>query len=140
MGTWDIGFFDNDMACDWENGIKENQELSYIKDAFIPVLENKEESLDIDKANRSLAAAESLARLLGYGAEQNSYTKHIDKWAQGFDKSVPESLILLAVDSLEKVVGIDSEIGQYWKIRGEFDNWKKSITELKERLLINHEK
>ncbi len=140
MGTWDIGFFDNDMACDWENGIKKNQNLSYIKDALLPVIESIEESLDIDEANRAIAAAESLSRLLGSGSEQNSYTKHIDKWAEEFDEVIPESLISLAVDSLEIVLGMDSEIRQYWKIRGEFDNWKESISGLKERLLTNHEK
>lgn len=134
MGTWDIGFFDNDMACDWENGIKTNQNLSYIKDALLPVLEDKEDTLDIDETNRSLAAAESLSRLLGYESEHNSYTKHIDRWAADFHDEIPVSLIKLAIDSLEKVLGVDSEIRQYWKIRGEANNWEKSILELKERL------
>ncbi len=140
MGTWDIGFFDNDMACDWENGITKNQNLSYIKNALLPVIEGKEDTLDIAEASRALAAAESLARLLGYGSEKNSYTKHIDYWAAAFDEEIPDSLIKLAIGSLEKVLGMDSEIRQYWTIRGEIKNWEKSIIELKERLLTNHNK
>lgn len=140
MGTWDIGFFDNDMACDWENEIKEIKTLSHIEDTLKPVIENKDESLDIDLANRALAGAEALARLLLNDGEHNSYTKHLDRWVKEFNNPIPDKLLNLALKSLDKVLSSESELLQFWKIRGEYNNWSKNIHKLKERLIRKDEK
>ncbi|MBN2616999.1 MAG: DUF4259 domain-containing protein [Spirochaetales bacterium] len=134
MGTWDIGFFDNDMACDWENGIKENKNLNYIKDTFIPILENKEDTLDIDLANKALAAAETLAKLLGKESEHSTYTKHADNWSETFSGSIDNELIEIAIKSVEKIISSDSELLQYWLLRGEKNEWLNRIEDLKYRL------
>lgn len=140
MGTWDIGFFDNDMACDWENGIEKNRSLSYIENTLNSVLEDSEDTLDIDLGNRGLAAAESLARLLGSTTFKNSYTEHIDKWAEEFNEEIPSSLIEKAINALGKILEVSSEVKQFWKIRGELNNWKPKVIELKKRLSEQYEK
>lgn len=136
VGTWEIGFFDNDMACDWENEINTDTTLTYIEQAFTPVINNQDDSLDIDLANRSLAAAEALARVLKKDGEHNSYTKHLDSWIEQTDIEVPSSLTKLALDTIELVIDSESELMQYWKIRGEFDNWISLIEQLKDRLKL----
>ncbi|MGL1893941.1 MAG: DUF4259 domain-containing protein [Spirochaetaceae bacterium] len=139
MGTWDIGFFDNDMACDWENGLVESKSLGYIEDAISPVLTDTDDTLDIDIANKALAASEALARLLGHDGEHTSYTDHIDNWVKEFTDPIPEELLQKALESLEIVQGSNSEIKQYWKIRGELDNWQSNIQNLKNRLVPNND-
>ncbi len=134
MGTWDIGFFDNDMACDWENGAKNDNSLLYIESALDPVLLNSDENLDIDLANKALAAAETLARLLGNTGESNSYTKHIDNWVATFNGDIPQNLIDKAKKIVSKVLNPDSELRQYWALRGELDAWSNQLKELEERL------
>ncbi len=134
MGTWDIGYFDNDMACDWENEIESNMNLSYITDALNPVITNSEDSLDVDLANKALAASETLARLLNRDGERNSYTKHVDKWVDDFNEIISDDLIELALKSITKILSKDSELNQFWSLRGEFDTWSDSIRLLQERL------
>lgn len=138
MGTWDIGFFDNDMACDWENEIKNQMNLQYIEITLLPVLEGTEsssdEELDIDLANRGLAAADALARLAGKERVKNSYTKHIDAWAENFTDDIPENLIQLALDVLERVKSENSELHMYWKIRGQESEWFEHINRLRDQL------
>lgn len=140
MGTWDIGFFDNDMACDWENEINSKTSLKYIEDALTPVVNNKEEFLDIDLANRALAAAEAIAIILGKDSINSSYTEHLDKWAKDYDKEIPKELLKLAINAIDKVLASNSELKQFWKIRAEHDDWLDIIEKLKDKLLINYEK
>ncbi|QEN05226.1 DUF4259 domain-containing protein [Thiospirochaeta perfilievii] len=140
MGTWDIGFFDNDMACDWENSIKDNRDLSYIESAIDHVLENTEDSLDIDISNKALAAAESLARLLGTSSGSSSYTEHIDKWAKEFSDSVDIKLINKTITALEMILSSNSELKQFWTLRGEYSKWESSIKDLENRLKTSYEK
>ena len=139
MGTWDIGFFDNDMACDWENEIKNNNNLSYIESTLNPVLKNKEDFLDIDLANKAIAASDSIARLLGSNSEKNSYTTHIDTWAKDFKQEISQELINKAIIVLGKVLESNSELKQFWTLRGDFENWKTQIVALKEFLLGKYE-
>lgn len=135
MGTWDIGFFDNDMACDWENNIDDNSNISIIEKALIPVLENNEDSLDIDLANKALAAAEALARLLNHDGEQTTYTEHLDSWVKTFNGEISRNLIDMAMKCIVKITSMDSELKQYWTLRGEIDQWISNISSLEKRLV-----
>lgn len=134
MGTWDIGFFDNDMACDWENNVNDNSEISIIKNALTPVLENNEDSLCIDLANKALAAAEALARLINKDGERTTYTEHLDSWVENYNGEIPRELIIDAVYCIDKILASDSELKQYWSLRGEFEHWNSNITKLRMRL------
>lgn len=141
MGTWDIGFFDNDMACDWENELSENKNILHIEKALNDVInDTDDEGLDIDIANKAIAASEALARLLGNDGEHNSYTEHLDKWAEEFDEELPESLLKLALDALNIVQSLNSEVRQFWTIRGEYTAWNDSIENLKGRLKAKNDK
>lgn len=134
MGTWDIGFFDNDMACDWENDVNDNSEISIIRDALTPVLEDNEESLCIDLANKALAASEALARLINKDGEKTAYTVHLDSWVDNYKENIPRRLISDAVSCIDKILSSHSELKQYWSLRGEFEQWRCNILSLKERL------
>lgn len=134
MGTWDIGFFNNDMACDLENSLKENKSLTVLEEALDLVINDKEENLDIDLANKALAASEGLARLIHKDGDRNSYTKHIDRWADSFSSTIDQMLKDKAIMCIDIVSKQESELSQYWKIRPERENWLASLDKLKKRL------
>lgn len=140
MGTWDIGFFDNDMACDWENEITTNTNLDYIENALKPVINNKEDSLDIDLANRALAAADALSRFSGKNGIHNSYTEHLDNWTNSYKEEIPKNLLKLAINAIDKVLSPESELIQFWKIRAEYSNWLDIVEQLKDVLNKQYEK
>ena len=134
MGTWDIGFFDNNMACDWENDITVNTDIKYIENTLKEACNNSEDELDIDIANRALAAADALARLLGSPGEENSYTENLELWVKSYKKEIPLELKKLALQAIDNVLSPESELKQYWKIRPENDDWLQLTQKLKDRL------
>lgn len=134
MAIWDIGFFDNDMACDWENEITNNKNVNYIENTIRYVLNNEEDILDIDISCKALAACEALARLVTKEGESSSYTKHLDEWANESDIYPSKELIDSAINCIDIITSSCSELKQYWTIRGELENWNNKIMKLKERL------
>lgn len=134
MGTWDIGFFDNDMACDWENSLKESKNLSKIAEPLEKVLSDNDDSLDIDLASKALAAAEALARLILKDGERNSYTVHLDEWVDQFNEVIPKELVENAIEAIKKVSSPTSELNLFWKLRGEHPTWSELVNNLTKRL------
>lgn len=134
MAIWDVGFFDNDMACDWENEITNNRNSNYIESALLPVINNDEDTLDIDISCKALAACEALARLIVKEGESSSYTKHLDKWVDESDITPSKELIKTAIYCIESITSAGSELKQYWTLRGELDNWNNKIVNLRKRL------
>lgn len=134
MGTWDIGFFDNDMACDWENSLKDSKDMAKIRKPFEKVISNKDDTLDIDLANRALASAEALCRLIHKDGERTSYTTHIDAWVDDFSQVISPEYKELAIKAVELIIKDDSELKQYWKLRGELDSWLPKVSNLLQRL------
>lgn len=134
MGIWGIGYFENDMACDWENELDDNFTISHIENAINQILESTEETLDVDVANRAIAASESISKLLKHGGESSSFTPHIDKWTQDFDSELPKDLVEKATEALQLILNENSEIRQFWKLRGEVEDWEIKIKDLSNRL------
>ncbi len=97
MAIWDMGFFENDMACDWENNIDEKSTLSYIESAITPILDESEDIIDIDICCKCLAACEALRKLVLKDGESTTYTKHLEWWVEAFSKDVPNELKVFAL-------------------------------------------
>ena len=134
MGIWDIGFFDNDIACDWENQLKHRKELNYIETEFRELLTNTEDVIDIELASKSLAAAEALARLVLKDGESTTYTKHLDSWVQDGQLGIKADLVTMAIKSVTKNIELDSELKQLLTLRGDYLPWCKEVENLLKRL------
>ena len=55
-------------------------------------------------------------------------------WADNFNQEIPQSLIDLSITVINIVLSSNSELKQYWSLRGEHEKWFKKVNKLKERL------
>ena len=81
MGTWSAEPFGNDTAADWAYGLEETSDFSLIQETLNAVVQ-EDDYLDADFAQEAVAAAETLAKLLGRGSQVDAYTESVDEWVQ----------------------------------------------------------
>jgi hypothetical protein len=134
MGSWGIGFFDNDTACDWGYELAGSADLSIIEKAFDKVLQVGEEYLESPDAEEALAAAEVVARLQGNWGPRNSYTETVDTWVDKIGLKVSEDVVTKAKAVIKRVVTAPSELLELWKASSEFEAWKTLVEQLGERV------
>jgi uncharacterized protein DUF4259 len=134
MGAWGTGIFDNDTACDWAHDLKEASDLSLIESALDKVLKVGAEYLDASKAEKALAAAETVARLKGNWGIRDSYTEKMDKWVETTRLTPPQALIEKALRGIERVLSGPSELLELWGESEEFIAWEESVKDLSKRL------
>ncbi len=134
MGTWDIGIFDNDTACDWLYELEDREDLSLVLQALENVIEVEDDYLDAPDAEKALAAAETVARLKGNGGKSNASTEILDQWV-GHAKIVPaKDIVKKSMIVIDRILREPSELLANWKEESDFDDWKNVIADLKERL------
>lgn len=135
MGTWGVGSFGNDTACDWSYGLQKVQDLSYVDFTLQRVLEfGSGAAVPIDDAQSAIAAAEIIARLKGRWGEEDPYSEIADKWVRSHPIAPPPALIAKAVAALERILAPPSELLEEWDEAGEAGAWSESIVELKHRV------
>src|SRR5687768_861923 len=102
MGTWSMGSFGNDTACDWSYGLNEVHDLSYVESALDRVLEpGPGTAVSIDDAQSAVAAAEIVARLKGHWGEEDPYSETADTWIRSHPLTPPPAVVSKAVAALE---------------------------------------
>lgn len=134
MAIWDTGFFDNDMACDWENGLKEDYSIGYFKDPLNQLINWEEDDLDIDVTCKALAVCAAVSKLFYKSGEESTYTKHLDSLISSNSIILDNEVIQLAIKAITRVINEKGELNLYWKLRGEVDSWTKSIENLDKNL------
>lgn len=130
MGAWSHEPFGNDTANDWAYGLEDVQDLSLIEAAFDAVNSNEGEYLDASVAEEAVAAAETLAHLLGRGAQMDSYTEKVQQWAKSVSARPNPALKNKARQALQRVLADGSELRELWEETEEFSDWQKSIRTL----------
>lgn len=130
MGAWSHEPFGNDTANDWAYGLEDVQDLSLIEAAFDAVNNNEGEYLDASVAEEAVAAAETLAHLLGRGAQMDSYTEKVQRWAKLVSARPNPALKNKARQALQRVLADGSELRELWEETEEYPEWQKSITTL----------
>src|SRR5215813_6581737 len=93
MGTWGVGTFENDDACDFADEVAKGSNLVKIEAALDRVLKAGKDYLEAPDATEALAAADIVARLAGRFGERTAYTEEIDKWVEK-SKIVPSETLL----------------------------------------------
>ncbi len=133
MGTWDIGTFDNDTACDWAYELEKSSDLSVIEKSINVVFE--EDDMDADYACEALAAIDTIIRLIGKQGVINSYTEIVDHWVKRHQEiSVPKALIEKAQKAISLILSENSELYELWLESEHFDAWKADVQSLANRL------
>ncbi len=116
VGTWDIGPFDNDTAADWcgdLNDASPDERIGLIRETVQAVLDEGSSYLDSDLACDAIAAAAVIAsQLPGGDPITSSYAP--DFLLEGGTIDVPEDIVPLAVEALDRIVADDSEWRELW--------------------------
>ncbi len=126
-----MDFFDNDMACDWENGITISTDISYFLQEFSNILNAKDQELEIDMTCRALAVASAIYQIKTRKCSSDSFTSNVCIWAKENSEKITKELILFAINSLEKIMNSNSELKFYWKLRGNLDDFNNNVYQLK---------
>ncbi len=130
MGAWSHEPFGNDTANDWAYRLEDVQDLSLIEAAFDAVNNNEGEYLDASVAEEAVAAAETLAHLLGRGAQMDSCTEKVQRWAKSVSARPNPALKNKARQALQRVLADGSELRELWEETEEYPEWQESITTL----------
>jgi hypothetical protein len=134
MGTWGIGTFENDTACDWAYELEKVKDLSVIERALDEVLNVGAEYLDSHEAVEALAAAEVIARLKGNPGIGCGYTETVDQWVETNRLAPPQALIEKSLKAIERVLFRPSELLELWGETEDFTVWEESVKDLSKRL------
>lgn len=134
MGAWDTGIFDNDTACDWACGLKDAHDRALIERTLDAVLDVGDDYLEAPEAEEALAAAETLARLLGRGSVRNAYTEAVDAWVAAYPGRPSPELLDKARRAVARVLGADSELRELWEDSDDADAWRQAVEDLQARL------
>ena len=134
MGAWGHGSFENDNACDWAYSLEESKDLSLVEAAMEKVLASGPEYLEAPDSEEALAAVEVLARLKGNFGVRDAYTEGVDAWVAKNKLPVSPELTNKALATIERILSEPSEIVELWQESDEFDDWKRSVEDLKRRI------
>lgn len=136
MGAWGTDTFDNDTACDWAASLEDYEDLELVTSALQAAVDESEDYLDADVACEALAACEVIARLHGRFGTQNSYTDAVDTWVRAHPLVPDESILALAHEAIDAVMGKHSELRALWEEAkgGDSSGWIESVESLKKRV------
>ena len=133
MGTWSTDSFGNDTACDWAYDLEQVSDLALVRETLQKVVACGGDYLEANEAEEAIAAAEVIARLKGNFGERNSYTETTDNWVAAHSQQPPQDLIALAASALDRILKPPSELLELWKEGEDFETWKSSVLDLKNR-------
>jgi len=134
MGAWDTGVFDNDSAADWAH-VLDGGGVRHIHETLLRAAEGGE-FLDADEGAEALAAAETVARLLGGAWVESPYSAGVDEWVARQSGTVPDELRAVAIAAVNRTLGEGSELLDLWEESGDgpLADWRRVAADLLERL------
>jgi len=134
MGVWGAGSLDNDTAVDWMYGLGEVADMSLIEGTLDRALASGDGRLDAADAQEAIAAAETVARLLGNFGARNEYSRTMDDWVSWMPEKPSLELLTKAWRFVARVQQPPSELLELWTASGGVEAWSRSLADLKLRL------
>jgi hypothetical protein len=130
MGAWGTGIFDNDDAADWAYGLADGG-VGYLEESLDVITPDY---LEIGDGTGALAAAETVARLLGNGGTSSAYSEDVDAWVATQEAPPAASLVEAARAAVDRVGGEESELAELWAESGDEAGWRATLEDLQQRL------
>lgn len=121
--------FGNDSACDWIYEL-EDEGAEHIERTLDRVIDERG-YLEGPEGDCGLAAAETVARILGRPGQADAYTESLDAWIAANRPAADDALVAKARAAVERVAGADSELVELWSGQPE---WLASVDGLRQRL------
>jgi hypothetical protein len=104
-----------------------------VRETLQKVLNSGDEYLEAPDAEEAMAAAEVIARLKGNFGQRDSYTETTDNWVKEHPQNPPAELVALSTQALDRILRPPSELMELWQESGEFEAWKGSVLDLRNR-------
>jgi len=134
MGAWSTDSFGNDTACDWAYGLQDVAELSLVRETIQKVINSGGGYLEAPDSEEAIAAVEVIARLKGNFGKRNSYTETADNWVIAHPQEPLAELVAQSIQAIERIMTPPSELLELWQEGADFEIWKYSILDLKNRV------
>jgi len=137
MGTWGLGYFDDDSALDFMADVEESANpKAVLKNAFDKALEA--DYLESDEGSAVIVAATYLDRQLNgtkFSAEDRDEPLEVDTFPDRHPEINLSDLREKAVIALSKVLNENSELHELWRENEEdYPAWKNNVEALILRL------
>lgn len=134
MDATAVRIFENETARKWADGLASRDNLWIVREALKAVIYT-DCFLDDDRAFEGLAACEVVARLKGNWGLRDESTSTIDAWVEAHPLPVPDDLVKIAADAIDRTLTPESDLYQSWTDLGVFDAWEAALIDLKRRVL-----
>jgi hypothetical protein len=133
MGVWGVEAFSNDDAADWLFALYESDDLSVIDKALSRVVSTAG-YLEAPESMEGIAAAEVVARLKGRPDPKTLAEEELHRWISGIKLKPDADLTKKALATIDRILTAPSELLELWQESTEFDDWKTSLLNLKQRI------
>jgi hypothetical protein len=131
-GAWGYKSFENDDALDWVGNFLERGGRAAVEKTIASVAKGTG-YLEAPEACYAIAACEVLAA--AQGRPSPDLPKEVATLAKKLPSKANDSVRKNARDALDRILGKDSELRSLWAdAKDNFENWKKSIEDLKARV------
>lgn len=130
MGAWGVGNFENDEAMDWIYELEDAKDFAVLERALKAVTRDESGSADVFDASAALAAAETVAALLGFPPDD--LPEEVESWIDGKPEP-PNNLVALAQRAVEAIKQ-KSELRDLWEENESLDEWTEVLNDTQSRL------
>ena len=134
MGSWDTTAFANDTAADWLAELVDSAGWEMIDEALSAVLATGDDFLEAQPGEEGLAAAEVVAWINGQPGNSAEDTDALEEWIDEQEFEADSSRARRARKVVDRIFNAPSELLEQWEEEGEFEEWRKELASLKDRL------
>ncbi len=131
MGAWGTGTFDNDDAADWVYELLGSADLTPAREALAAPMDS-DGWLEIPEGARAVAAAATVAA--GFDGDVRGLPDEVVEWLEYHPDASTLADARLAIDSLERVASVESELREVWLEAPNGPAWVEEIARLAYRL------
>lgn len=132
MESWGTGPFENDDALDWVEELEEATDLSLIVETVRAASEAGEGGLDTGTGKRALAAAETVARMLGRPGRD--LPEEVEVWAKMNPLWVSDGLVEKCRRLAQHALAEGSGLDRRWRETDDHESWRQATEDLLSRL------
>lgn len=134
MDAWDTTPFANDSASEWLAELVESGTVAMVDEAMDAVLGCGDEVIEESTGEEGIAAAEVVAWLYGRPGKSAEDTDDLQDWVDDQELDDDDGRLKRARRTVDRVFNEPSELRDAWDESGDFEEWRKSLTDLKDRL------
>lgn len=131
MGAWGAGTFDNDDAADWADELLGSADLAPARQALAATTDS-DDWLEIPEGARAVAAAAAVAA--SFDGDMRGLPEEVVEWLEDHAGAGTLADARLAIDALERVASVDSELREVWLEAANGPAWVEEIARLAYRL------